>query len=311
MVHHDTALQTTIARTVELTGVGVHSGADVTITISPAEADTGIRFVRTDGHAGPAIPALWQSVAATKLCTVLAGADGRSIGTVEHLMAAFRGLGIDNALVEVDGPELPIMDGSAAEFVEELELAGLFPLTKRRRMIRVVKPVRVEINGSVGELLPSDMPRFDITIDFSDTLVGRQNMVFDLTPGFFRKELARARTFGFLHEVEMLWKMGLARGSSLDNAVAIDGDRILNAGGVRWPNEFVRHKALDAVGDLALAGHAILGCYRSYKGGHRLNVAMVEALLSDTSAYEMVPAPAAAKIERPVERVIADLEERV
>lgn len=308
MVHLDTALQTTVARTVELKGIGVHSGADVTLTILPADADTGIRFVRTDDHAGPAVPALWQSVAATELCTMLAGADGRTIGTVEHLMAAFRGLGIDNALVEVDGPELPIMDGSAAEFVEELQLAGAYPLNKRRRVIRVIKPIRVEINGSVGELLPSDMPRFDITIDFEGTFVGTQSIAFDLTPGFFRKELARARTFGWLHEVEALWKMGFARGSSLDNAVAIDGDRVLNLGGTRWPDEFVRHKALDAVGDLALAGHAIVGLYRSYKGGHKLNVAMVKALLSDTSAYELVPAPAA---ERHVAAQAPALEERV
>ncbi|MDQ0315324.1 UDP-3-O-acyl-N-acetylglucosamine deacetylase [Amorphus orientalis] len=291
MVHHDPAQQTTVARAVELTGVGVHSGADVTLTILPAGADTGIRFVRTDGPAGPAVPAIWQSVAATELCTMLEGTDGRTIGTIEHLMAAFRGLGIDNALVEVDGPELPIMDGSAAAFVEELDLAGTYPLGMRRRMIRVLKPVRVEIGASIGELLPCDMPRFDITIDFPSEVVGRQSMVFDLTPGVFRKELAQARTFGWLHEVEALWKMGFARGSSLENAVAIDGDRVLNEEGTRWPDEFVRHKALDAVGDLALAGRSILGLYRSYKGGHRLNVAMVKALLADSSAYDLVPAP--------------------
>lgn len=297
MVHHDTARQTTLAREVELTGTGVHSGAPVTITVLPADADTGIRFQRTDGQTGPAVPAVWQSVAATELCTMLAGSDGRTIGTIEHLMAAFRGLGIDNALVEIDGPELPIMDGSAAEFVEELDLAGVFPLTARRRMIRVLKPVRVESKDAVAELLPHDMPRFEIEIDFAGTIIGRQSLAFNLTPGVFRKDLARARTFGFLHEVEALWAMGYARGSSLDNAVAIDGDRVLNLGGTRWSDEFVRHKALDAVGDLALAGHAILGLYRSYKGGHRLNYEMVKALLSDSANYEIVPAPAAAAPE--------------
>lgn len=310
MVHHNTALQTTLARTVELTGIGVHSAAPVTITIVPADADTGIRFQRTDGQTGPAVPATWQSVAATELCTMLAGADGRTIGTIEHLMAAFRGLGIDNALVEIDGPELPIMDGSASEFVEELDLAGLYPLNQRRRMIRVLKPVRVEINGSVAELLPHDMPRFEIDIDFGGTVIGAQSMAFNLTPGVFRKELARARTFGFLHEVEALWKMGYARGSSLDNAVAIDGDRVLNFGGTRWPDEFVRHKALDAVGDLALAGHAILGLYRSFKGGHRLNYQMVRTLMSDSSAYELVPAPAAAVADHAPVREMA-FDERV
>lgn len=294
MVHHDTARQTTLACEVELTGTGVHSGAPVTITVLPADADTGIRFQRTDGQIGPAVPAVWQSVAATELCTMLAGSDGRTIGTIEHLMAAFRGLGIDNALVEIDGPELPIMDGSAAEFVEELDLAGIYPLTTRRRMIRVLKPVRVESKDAVAELLPHDMPRFEIEIDFAGTIIGRQALAFNLTPGVFRKDLARARTFGFLREVEALWAMGYARGSSLDNAVAIDGDRVLNLGGTRWSDEFVRHKALDAVGDLALAGHAILGLYRSYKGGHRLNYEMVKALLSDSANYEIVPAPAAA-----------------
>ncbi|WP_075217137.1 UDP-3-O-acyl-N-acetylglucosamine deacetylase [Mongoliimonas terrestris] len=280
--------QTTLSRRVTLTGVGVHSGKPATIILSPAEADRGIVFVRTgtDG-AEVEIPARYDTVVATELCTVI-GAEGHSVATIEHLMAAFAAQGVDNAIVEIDGPEMPIMDGCAAAFLAALQEARLVALKAPRKAIRILKPVRVEQGDAYAELLPYDGTRYDVTIDFQDPLIGRQSYVLDLAAATFRREIARARTFGFMRDVEKLWTMGFALGSSLENSVAIGDDRILNPEGLRFSDEFVRHKTLDAVGDLALAGRPFIGHFRSYKGGHRMNWLVLKALFADETAYEVV-----------------------
>lgn len=284
--------QTTLSEQVVLTGIGVHSGAPATLTLLPAEAGVGIVFQRTDHENATAVPALWSRVTATSLCTVLSDPAKDGVSTVEHVMAALAGLGIDNVVAEIDGPEMPIMDGSSAPFVDAILQAGIKRLDRGRRYLRIKKTVRVDAGSAWCELVPHDTGRFDITIDFDTPLIGRQRFAADMTPDVFRKDLSRARTFGNVSDVEQLWKMGFARGSSLENSVAISDGKVLNPEGTRWPDEFARHKALDAVGDLALAGLPILGLYRSFKGGHKMNHAIVEKLFEDRTAFEMVEAPA-------------------
>ena len=254
------ARQTTLAGEISLTGTGVHSGAPVSIVLCPADGDTGIRFLLSNGDAeGTEIAADQRSVTGVTLCTVLGDGNGASIATVEHLLAALRGLGVDNALIEIDSCEVPIMDGSAARFVEAIDEVGLAELESPRRFLKVLKPIRVEENGAFGELAPHNGFHLDVEIDFDTTLIGTQRIEIDVNPGSFRRELSRARTFGFMKDVERLWAAGLALGASLENTVAIGDDRIINREGLRYRDEFVRHKALDAVGDLALAGAPILG----------------------------------------------------
>jgi UDP-3-O-[3-hydroxymyristoyl] N-acetylglucosamine deacetylase len=225
------------------------------------------------------------------------------VATVEHIVAALRGLGVDNCLVEVDGPEVPIMDGSAAAFVEAIDRAGIVQLGVSRRYLKILKPVRVEQGRAFAELRPAEKGfRLDVEIDFKSEAIGRQRKILDLDPASFRRDLARARTFGFLADVKRLVMAGFALGASLDNSVGIEDDRILNPEGLRYSDEFVRHKMLDAVGDLALAGAPIVGEYHSYCGGHKLNVAVLSALFSDRTAYRFVDAAPA-----PRENVRTDL----
>jgi UDP-3-O-[3-hydroxymyristoyl] N-acetylglucosamine deacetylase len=286
------ARQTTLASEITLTGTGVHSGAPVSITICPADGDSGIRFLLLNGYAeGTEIAADQRSVTGVTLCTVLGDGNGASVATVEHLLAALRGLGVDNALIEIDSAEVPIMDGSASRFVEAIDEVGLAELDAPRRFLKVLKKVVVEEAGAYGELTPHNGFHLDIEIDFDTPLIGSQRIEIDMNPGAFRRELARARTFGFMKDVERLWAAGLALGASLDNTIAIGDDRVINREGLRFSDEFVRHKALDAVGDLALAGAPILGAYRSRRGGHRLNALVLKALFADADAWTMVEAP--------------------
>ena len=279
--------QTTLSDTVTLTGIGVHSGAEVSISLHPADANSGIVFLIGDAE----VRADWRGVSATELCTVVGDKSKGAVATIEHLMSALMGLGVDNVLIEIDGTEMPIMDGSAAAFVEAIDQVGLARLAARRRYIKVLKPVRVELGSGFGEFRPFEGTRYDITIDFPNQVIGRQAMVTDLTPDTFRRDIARARTFGFVKDLEKLLPMGLCRGSSLENSVALQDDRVLNPEGLRWSDEFVRHKTLDAIGDIALAGAPILGLYRSYRGGHRVNFEAVGALLSDPTAWTYVEEP--------------------
>jgi UDP-3-O-[3-hydroxymyristoyl] N-acetylglucosamine deacetylase len=285
--------QTTIATPATLSGIGVHSGAPVSITFQPAEAGTGIVFSRTlsDGTIVE-YRAVSSNVGNTDLCTVLGTSLTRSVATIEHVMAALYALGLDNVVVDVDGAEMPIMDGSSFPFIEAIEQAGIVNLGEKRRYIRVLKPVRIDSGASWSEFRPHDGTRFEVEIDFDSPLIGRQSWKGDLTAQVFRDELSRARTFGFMRDVERLWAAGFALGSSLENSVVIsDDDSVVNVEGLRYKDEFVRHKTLDAVGDLALAGAQFIGCYRSYRGGHKMNANALKALLSDPSAYEIVEAP--------------------
>ena len=285
--------QTTLRREVELAGKGVHSGAAASVVLHPAECDTGLRFlVSKRGRIIADIAAEVANVKNLTLCTVLGDDNGVSIGTVEHLLSALRGVGVDNCYIEVDSKEVPIMDGSAAVFVAAIDQAGLREQHQPRRFLKVLKPVRVEEGESWGELTPHSGFHLDVEIDFQSGIIGRQRYQLEMSPSAFRTELSRARTFGFMRDVEKLWKAGLALGASLDNTVAVGDDKILNTEGLRHPQEFVRHKMLDAVGDLALAGPQILGAYRSVRGGHRLNAHVVKALLADASAWTYVQAPA-------------------
>jgi UDP-3-O-[3-hydroxymyristoyl] N-acetylglucosamine deacetylase len=283
--------QTTVSRPVSLSGIGVHSGADVSITFNPAEADTGVVFNRMhDNGEVTELRAVSSQVGNTDLCTVLGFSPARSVATIEHVMAAVYALGLDNVLIEVDGAEMPIMDGSSMPFIDAIEQVGLVSLGVKRRYIRVTKPVRIEHGGSWSEFRPYDGMRFEVEIDFDTPLIGRQKWEGDMTASTFKAELSRARTFGFMRDVERLWASGHALGSSLENSVVISDDNtVINVEGLRYAkDEFVRHKTLDAVGDLALAGAPFIGCYRSYRGGHKMNANALKALLSDPTAYEVV-----------------------
>jgi UDP-3-O-[3-hydroxymyristoyl] N-acetylglucosamine deacetylase len=290
--------QTTLGGSISIAGIGVHSGAPVRITLFPAPAGTGIQFRRTNAATGATrtFRAHVDHVGQTDFCTVLGHEEGGKVSTVEHLLAAFRGLGVDNAVVSIDNDEMPIMDGSSRAFVEAIDTMGIARLSAPKSVLRVAKPVRVQQGRAWAELLPySKGFRLEVEIDFSNRAIGRQGIVMDLTPKSFRRELSYARTFGFMQDFAKLSAIGLARGSALDNTIVLDEERVMNPEGLRARDEFVRHKALDAVGDLALAGLPIKGLYRSYCGGHKLNIAMVRALYADPTAWTIetpVPVPA-------------------
>jgi len=286
--------QTTLGARATVSGAGVHSGLPVTLTLHPADANTGIVFIRLDAEGRPEreIRAHARYVTATELATVLGDDEsGPCVSTIEHVMAALCGLGVDNAIIEIDGPEAPIMDGSAAAFVAAIDQAGIVALSEPRRYTKVLKPIRVSKGDAYAELTPHDRGfHVDVTIDFNHPLIGQQSVAFDVEPTTFRREVARARTFGFMKDVSKLWSAGYALGASLENTLVVADDRLLNPEGLRYADEFVRHKALDAIGDLALAGAPILGAYKSVKGGHKLNHAILCALIADPTAWTVVEA---------------------
>lgn len=288
--------QTTLRRPAVLRGIGVHTKKPAQLTLHPAHAGTGLVFERT-GRERP-LAAHWTNVIDTTLHTALGDAHGVAVRTIEHLLAACAGLRLDNLHISIDGPELPAFDGSAAAFVAAIEAAGLAYLTQARAVLKVLRPVRVQHGRSFAEFLPAnERLTLDIDIDFSDAVIGRQRKILTINPGTFRRELARARSFGFLRDLAPLQARGLALGASLDNTVALLEDAVLNSEGFRFPDECVRHKMLDALGDLALAGAPITGIFRSYRGGHALNVATVRALMSDPSAFSVEHAPAVTRLE--------------
>ncbi|HXP03144.1 MAG TPA: UDP-3-O-acyl-N-acetylglucosamine deacetylase [Stellaceae bacterium] len=275
--------QRTLASTVTCRGIGLHGGDRIAMALRQAAPDTGIVFRRTD--ADVSIPAVWSSVVEGSLCTMLSNGEGVEIRTVEHLMAALRGCGIDNAIVEVDGPEVPAMDGSAAPFVAMIERAGTIVQDRPRRAIKVLKPVRIHSNGATASLLPDHGFSMSFEIDFDNPMIRRQDMAMSFEPDTFKSELSRARTFGLFEDVVRLQAAGLALGGSLDNAVVISGDRVLNKGGLRFADEFVRHKLLDAYGDLYLAGGEMIGYFQGSRSGHAHTRRLLAALFADPSAW--------------------------
>lgn len=297
----DVEYQTTLNTPVICAGIGVHSGARARMVIKPADVNTGIRFRRTDLNAQTDILARGDHVTEVQLGTTLTNEEGASVATVEHFLAACAGMGLDNLLVEIDGPEVPIMDGSAAVFCELFHGAGLKQQTALRRRIRILDTVEVRDGVKWARLSPSQdkVLTLKAKIEFETKAIGTQQMAMRLMPGLFARDIAFARTFGFARDVETLKAMGLARGGSLDNAVVIDGDEIINPEGLRSDDEFIRHKLLDAVGDLMLAGAPIAGVYEARQPGHAMNNKLVRALLetpeawcweTDAEALETLPA---------------------
>ena len=280
--------QRTLKEIVKTTGVGLHSGRKVTLTLRPAAANTGVIYRRTDLEPAVDFPADANSVRDTMLCTALVNDDGVRISTVEHLNAALAGMGIDNIIIEVDAPEIPIMDGSASPFVYLLQSAGIQPQNAAKRFIRIKKPVRVEDGDKWAELVPYDGFRLDFEIEFEHPAIDsdEQRMLFDFSSNSFVKEISRARTFGFMRDIEYLQSQNLCLGGSFDCAIVLDEYRILNEDGLRFSNEFVTHKVLDAIGDMYMCGSPIVGELRAFKSGHGLNNQLLRAVLADQEAWE-------------------------
>lgn len=287
-VRNDHRQKTTVAPAI-IAGVGVHTGDRVRLAVRPAPAGTGIVFVRTDiKDRDNRIPVSGEAVVDARLNTMIENAAGVRLSTIEHLMAAFSALGVSNAVVEVDGPELPILDGSALQFVQLLDRAGFRRQEAPVRYIEILEPIRVQNGDKTAALLPCDRFEMRFEIDFATPVIGNQVVDFVVDEETFRTEIMAARTFGFAHEVEALRRAGLARGGSLENAVVIDGDQILNPGGLRMEREFVKHKALDAIGDLYVLGAPLLGRYEGVKAGHAINNLLVRELLANPQAWREV-----------------------
>ncbi len=282
-------LEQTLRAPAIIAGVGVHTGQRVRLAVRPASTGTGIVFVRTDvTDRDNRIPVSGQAVVEARLNTMIENGAGVRLSTIEHLMAAFCALGISNAVVEVDGPELPILDGSALPFVQLLDRAGFRNQAAPLRYIEILKPIEVMEGDKHARLLPCDRYEMRFEIDFDTPVIGNQVVDFVVDEATFRSDIMAARTFGFAHEVDALRRAGLARGGSLENAVVIDGDQILNTGGLRMEREFVKHKALDAIGDLYVLGGPLLGRYEGYKAGHAVNNMLVRELLARPDAWREV-----------------------
>ncbi len=283
------AVQNTLKSAVTFAGFGLHSGAPVHMTLCPAGPDHGIVFQRTDlSGAAALVDARWDTVVPSKLCTLIANAHGTTVSTIEHVMAALAGCAVHNALIQIDGPEVPILDGSAVPFVEGFIACGLQEQDAAVRAIRILKAVEVRDGEAVARLAPADMLEIDFSIDFDDVAIGQQTRTLNMANGAFVRELSDSRTFCRQSDVDVMRANGLALGGTVHNAVVFEGDRILSPGGLRHADEPVRHKMLDALGDLALAGGPILGRYTGIRAGHALTNRLLRALFADPSAYRMV-----------------------
>lgn len=283
--------ETTISQPVAATGVGLHHGVPVSIRILPAPPATGIVFRRTDLE-NFAVPASWEHVARVSYATSLMR-KGVLVSTTEHLLSVFRGMGIDNAIVEIDNLEVPILDGGGGPFVDMIRSAGIQASRRKRRYLRILREVSVEAPGKSIRILPFDGFRLTCDVFFSHPAVGRQQLDFVLTPEVYAREIAPARTFGFAAELDKMRDMGLIRGASLDNAVCFNGSGVMNPGGLRFPDECCRHKMLDLIGDLALVGRPLLGHVVADRAGHAMHVALVSHIMADPSLYEVVTGDAA------------------
>jgi UDP-3-O-[3-hydroxymyristoyl] N-acetylglucosamine deacetylase len=284
--------QRTLASEISFSGYGVHSAAPVTLTLSPAPADTGFQIRRDmgEGRVTQPVSVHFSRVSRTTLCTTLDLGDSVSVATVEHVTSALSGMGVDNALITVDGPECPILDGSSHPFAAAILEAGLESQPAPRRFLKIVRAVTVRNNDAFAALEPYNGRALDLEIDFDSKVIGRQRMIFDWTPRRYLEDVSRARTFGFARDAKALRQAGYALGSSLDNSITVDEDKVLNPSGLRYEDEFVRHKLLDAIGDLSLGGLPIWGRFRSYKGGHALNAHVLAGLFSSEANYEIVTA---------------------
>ena len=278
-------MQTTIGKAVELVGIGLHKGTPVKLRLEPLDADSGIVFHRSD--VGVSIPLKPENVVDTKMATVI-GKDGHFISTIEHMLSAVYAYGIDNMRVIVNAEEIPVMDGSSASFCMLLDEGGVVHLDKPKHIIRIKKAVEVREGDKYVKLIPSKELNYDFTIKFSHPVIDEQSFVLQLSKENYKKEIARARTFGFVHEMQYLRSKGLALGASLDNAVGLDDKKVLNPEGLRFTDEFVRHKILDAIGDMSLLGMNFIGSYEAFAGSHDLNHKLTLALLSDPESYEVV-----------------------
>jgi len=285
------ASQRTLKSSIHCNGVGLHSGEVISLSLHPAPTDTGIVFRRTGmAKTGANIAARFDQVVDTRMCTRIENEQHVSVGTIEHLMAALHGCEVDNVVIEVSGPEVPIMDGSSEPFVFLIECAGIVEQDAPRQILRIARRVEVRNGDRVAALEPADGFSAFVGIDFSSSAIGYQEISLELTPNLFKTEIARARTFGFLEEVETLRAMGLARGGSLENAVVVDGDTVVNEEGLRYRDEFVRHKLLDCLGDLYLAGHRVMGRFHSVRAGHCINNELLRAVFSDQANWEILSA---------------------
>jgi UDP-3-O-[3-hydroxymyristoyl] N-acetylglucosamine deacetylase len=291
-MHKLSTRQRTIASAINFSGYGVHSGQPVTLTISPAPVDNGLTICRErgDGTTTSPVPVHFSRVTRTTLCTTLDLGDSFSVATIEHVTSALSGMGVDNALITLDGAECPILDGSARPFADEILRVGLDIQPGQRKFLKIMRAVTVRNNDAFAALEPYNGRALDLEIDFDSKVIGRQRMIFDWTPRRYYEDVSRARTFGFVRDAKILRQAGYALGSSLDNSVTLHEDRILNPGGLRYEDEFVRHKLLDAIGDLSLGGLPIWGRFRSYKGGHALNAHVLTGLFSSEANYEIVGA---------------------
>ncbi len=280
--------QQTIAKPVSISGIGLHSGTKVSMQLFPAEADYGIKFVRNDLDNNNIIEALWSNVSNTKLSTTISNSSQVSVSTIEHLMSALSGLHIDNIKILIDGPEVPIMDGSSIKFVDLISSTSIKILNKKRKILKVNKTIKVEKDDSSVLLKPNNQFSIDFEIDFPSKLVSQQSCQLQLVNGNYKTDIASARTFGFERDVDMLRSNGLALGGSLDNAVVVGESKILNSDGLRYKDEFVRHKILDSIGDLYLAGAPIQGYFFGNKSGHHLNNLLLRSLFADKNNYEYI-----------------------
>lgn len=289
--------QRTLKNKVSCIGTGVHSGLKVSMTLLPAQEDTGIVFVRRDvKDKDPMVVADYLNVTQTMLGTTISNKDGVQVCTIEHLMSALWGCGIDNCIIELDSAEVPIMDGSSEPFVFLIECAGIKEQEKKRQVIEVLKEIKVEEGNGAISIRPAKDFSVELVIDFGDKVIARQEWEFEANDASFKTEISRARTFGFEHEVEQLRSMGLARGGSLDNAIVVGKEGILNEGGLRYEDEFVRHKVLDCIGDMYLAGGLLKGHVEGYRSGHGLNNKLLRALFADKDAWRFVTAGEASHV---------------
>lgn len=281
--------QRTIAKKVSITGIGIHSGKKVNMVLHPADADTGIQFKRTDLPGAEILNATATTVGATENNTTI-GSGMNAVHTVEHLLSVLYGLGINNCFIEIDGPEVPTMDGSGASFVFVLKETGIQTLNKSKKFLVVLKPVEVQVGEKWAKIEPAEKLIIDSTIVFAHPLIKTQKKSFEFSCENYIREIGRARTFGFLRDVDMLKRRGLAKGGSLDNAVVLDDFKVMNPDGLRFEDEFVRHKILDTIGDISLLGHEIAGRITTYKSGHNLHNLLCRKLLETPDAYEIVSA---------------------